>query len=69
MSLKARKSKLKVLAYLIEIAVVQRPAQIRLGRTAPPSEIAALVLWLVEGEGAQLMTGETVVSSGGMLMR
>jgi 3-oxoacyl-[acyl-carrier protein] reductase len=44
-------------------------AQIPLGRTASPSETAALVLWLVEGEGAQLMTGETVVSSGGMLMR
>ena len=44
-------------------------AQIPLGRTASPSEMAALVLWLVEGEGAQLMTGETVVSSGGMLMR
>jgi len=44
-------------------------AQIPLGRTASSSEIAALVLWLVEGEGAQLMTGETVVSSGGMLMR
>jgi len=29
------------------------PAQIPLGRTAPPSEIAALMLWLVEGEGAQ----------------
>ena len=44
-------------------------AQIPLGRTASPSEMAALVLWLVEGEGAQLMTGETVVSSGGVLMR
>ena len=60
-----------MLAYLIEIAVVQRHScpDIPLGRTASPSEIAALVLWLVEGEGAQLMTGETVVSSGGMLMR
>ena len=47
----------------------QRAAQIPLGRTASPAEMAALVLWLVEGEGAQLMTGETVVSSGGMLMR
>jgi hypothetical protein len=60
---------LKVLAYLIEIAVCGGiPAQIPLGQTASPSEIAALVLWLVESEGAQLMTGETVVSSGGMLM-
>jgi 3-oxoacyl-[acyl-carrier protein] reductase len=47
----------------------QLAAQIPLGRTASPAEMAALVLWLVEGEGAQLMTGETVVSSGGMLMR
>jgi 3-oxoacyl-[acyl-carrier protein] reductase len=60
---------LKVLAYLIEIAVCRGiSAHIPLGRTASPSEIAALVLWLVGGEGAQLMTGETVVSSGGMLM-
>jgi 3-oxoacyl-[acyl-carrier protein] reductase len=44
-------------------------AQIPLGRIASPSEMAALALWLVEGEGAQLMTGETVVSSGGTLMR
>jgi hypothetical protein len=31
--------------------------------------MAALALWLVEGEGAQSMTGETVVSSGGVVMR
>jgi hypothetical protein len=72
--LKPGKSKLKVLVYLIEIAgwaALCRgiPAQIPVGRTTSPSEIAALVLWLVEGEGAQLMTGETVVSRGGMLMR
>jgi len=47
---------LKVLAY--------RSAEPRL-----PSAIAALVLWMVEDEGAQLMTGETGVSSGGTLMR
>ncbi|AMJ61539.1 SDR family NAD(P)-dependent oxidoreductase [Bosea sp. PAMC 26642] len=47
----------------------QVASQVPLGRTATPAEIAALVLWLVDGHGAQFMTGETVVSSGGLLMR
>lgn len=40
-----------------------------LGRAAAPQEIADLVLWLVEGTGAQYITGETIMCSGGMAMR
>jgi 3-oxoacyl-[acyl-carrier protein] reductase len=43
--------------------------QIPLGRVASAAEIADLVLWLAEGRGAQFVTGETVVCSGGLLMR
>jgi 3-oxoacyl-[acyl-carrier protein] reductase len=47
----------------------QVASQVPLGRTATPAEIAALVIWLVEGQGSQYITGETVVASGGLLMR
>lgn len=40
-----------------------------LHRAASPGEIADLVRWLVEGEGAQYITGETVVAGGGVVMR
>jgi 3-oxoacyl-[acyl-carrier protein] reductase len=40
-----------------------------LHRAARPEEIADLVWWLVEGDGAQYITGETVVASGGGVMR
>jgi 3-oxoacyl-[acyl-carrier protein] reductase len=40
-----------------------------LHRAASPGEIADLVWWLVEGEGAQYITGETVVAGGGAVMR
>jgi 3-oxoacyl-[acyl-carrier protein] reductase len=40
-----------------------------LHRAARPEEIADLVWWLVEGEGAQYITGETVVAGGGAVMR
>lgn len=40
-----------------------------LHRAARPEEIADLVWWLVEGAGAQYITGETVVASGGGVMR
>lgn len=43
--------------------------QVPLGRVASASEIADLVVWLVEGRGAQFITGETVVCSGGLFMR
>lgn len=43
--------------------------QVPLGRVASPSEIADLIFWLVEGRGAQFVTGETVVCSGGLFMR
>lgn len=39
-----------------------------LGRVGTAAEIAALILWLVEGEGAAFMTGETIISSGGLFM-
>jgi 3-oxoacyl-[acyl-carrier protein] reductase len=47
----------------------QVASQVPLGRTATPAEIAALVIWLVEGQGSQYITGDTVVASGGLLMR
>jgi 3-oxoacyl-[acyl-carrier protein] reductase len=40
-----------------------------LHRAASPDEIADLVHWLVEGNGAQYITGETVVAGGGAVMR
>jgi 3-oxoacyl-[acyl-carrier protein] reductase len=43
--------------------------QVPLGRVASASEIADLVVWLVEGRGAQFVTGETIVCSGGLFMR
>lgn len=44
-------------------------AEIPLGRVASPEEIADLV-WLLSGEGrASYVTGETVVASGGLVMR
>jgi 3-oxoacyl-[acyl-carrier protein] reductase len=43
--------------------------QVPLGRVASASEIADLIVWLVEGRGAQFITGETVICSGGLFMR
>jgi len=43
--------------------------QVPLGRVGSAFEVADLVLWLVHGRGAQFITGETVVCSGGLLMR
>jgi 3-oxoacyl-[acyl-carrier protein] reductase len=43
--------------------------QVPLGRVQSPVEVAELVFWLVDGEGAQFITGETVVCSGGLYMR
>ncbi|MFK4583751.1 SDR family NAD(P)-dependent oxidoreductase [Bradyrhizobium ottawaense] len=43
--------------------------QVPLRRVATAHEIAKLVLWLIEGEGAEFITGETIVSSGGLVMR
>jgi 3-oxoacyl-[acyl-carrier protein] reductase len=42
---------------------------IPLRRAAEPEEIAELVFWLVAGEGAAYVTGETIVASGGLYMR
>lgn len=42
---------------------------IPLGRAAEPDEMAELVYWLVTGAGAQYVTGETIVASGGLVMR
>jgi hypothetical protein len=63
-----------VLAYLIEIAGWAACAEAFLPRyrSAEPRLPRRSLLWCVgclKAEGAQLMTGETVVSSGGMLMR
>lgn len=43
--------------------------QVPLGRVASASEMADLIVWLVEGRGAQFISGETIVSSGGLFMR
>lgn len=43
--------------------------QAPLGRVQSPREVAEIALWLVESEGAQFITGETIVSSGGIFMR
>jgi 3-oxoacyl-[acyl-carrier protein] reductase len=43
--------------------------QVPLGRVQTPEEVAELAFWLVDGEGAQFITGETVVCSGGLFMR
>jgi 3-oxoacyl-[acyl-carrier protein] reductase len=40
-----------------------------LKRAADPEEIAELVFWLTTGEGARYITGETIVTSGGLYMR
>jgi 3-oxoacyl-[acyl-carrier protein] reductase len=40
-----------------------------LRRAADPEEIAELVFWLTTGEGARYITGETIVTSGGLYMR
>ncbi|MBJ3775602.1 SDR family NAD(P)-dependent oxidoreductase [Acuticoccus mangrovi] len=40
-----------------------------LRRAAEPTEIADLAFWLTTGEGAQYITGETIVTSGGLYMR
>jgi NAD(P)-dependent dehydrogenase (short-subunit alcohol dehydrogenase family) len=40
-----------------------------LKRAADPEEIAELVYWLTTGEGARYITGETIVTSGGLYMR
>jgi NAD(P)-dependent dehydrogenase (short-subunit alcohol dehydrogenase family) len=42
---------------------------IPLKRVAEPEEIAETVFWLTTGVGAQYITGETIVSSGGLVMR
>ena len=42
---------------------------IPLGRAAEPEEMAELVFWLATGAGALYVTGETVVASGGLVMR
>lgn len=42
---------------------------IPLRRAAEPEEIAELVFWLTTGEGAAYITGETIVTSGGLYMR
>lgn len=45
-------------------------AQVPLGnRVARPEEIAAMVHWLIAGEGAQYITGETVMATGGLFIR
>ncbi len=44
-------------------------ATIPMGRAAEPEEMAELVLWLIAGAGAQYVTGETIVASGGLVMR
>jgi 3-oxoacyl-[acyl-carrier protein] reductase len=40
-----------------------------LNRAAEPEEMAELVFWLVTGAGAQYISGETIVASGGLVMR
>jgi NAD(P)-dependent dehydrogenase (short-subunit alcohol dehydrogenase family) len=40
-----------------------------LRRAAEPEEMAELVYWLTTGAGAQYITGETIVASGGLVMR
>ena len=40
-----------------------------LRRAAEPEEIAELVYWLTTGEGSRYITGETIVTSGGLYMR
>jgi 3-oxoacyl-[acyl-carrier protein] reductase len=47
----------------------QSRARAPFARVADPAEIADLVWWLVTGEGAQYITGETIVASGGLVMR
>ncbi|WGF89748.1 SDR family NAD(P)-dependent oxidoreductase [Marinivivus vitaminiproducens] len=42
---------------------------IPLRRAAEPAEVAELVFWLTAGAGAQYVTGETLVASGGLYMR
>jgi 3-oxoacyl-[acyl-carrier protein] reductase len=44
-------------------------AEVPLGRAAQPREIAELVHWLLDGAGAQYITGETIIASGGLVMR
>jgi NAD(P)-dependent dehydrogenase (short-subunit alcohol dehydrogenase family) len=44
-------------------------ATIPLGRAVEPEEMAELVHWLSTGAGAQYVTGETIVASGGLVMR
>jgi 3-oxoacyl-[acyl-carrier protein] reductase len=46
--------------------LAQITASVPLGRAADVAEIAALVFWLVAGEGAQYITGETIVAGGGL---
>lgn len=43
--------------------------QVPLGRVQSPQEAGELVYWLVDGEGARFITGETLVCSGGLYMR
>lgn len=43
--------------------------QAPLGRVQSSMEVAEIALWLVAGQGAQFITGETIVSSGGIFMR
>lgn len=43
-------------------------ARVPLGRVADPSEIAGVVMWLC-GPGSSFITGETIVASGGLLIR
>jgi 3-oxoacyl-[acyl-carrier protein] reductase len=43
--------------------------QVPLKRIGSAAEIAELIYWLVDGEGAKFITGETLVSSGGLFMR
>lgn len=40
-----------------------------LGRVQTPHEVAEIALWLIESAGAQYITGETIVSSGGLFIR
>ena len=47
----------------------QAEREVPLGRIQTAAEVAELAYWLVEGSGAQFITGETIVSSGGLFMR
>lgn len=44
-------------------------SRVPLGRVAAPTEMAALAAWLVDDPASGFITGETVVASGGLVMR